>query len=490
MRSICVIDDDIPVNGSVEADGRECIGRYLLEKLLASNEWADLNLKELLCQLTTGEEWRPSAFVSPDIYLNAIDSGWPKPDIIVFDWEYKAATAEPGELLLEVLKKSFAPVFIYTGVDRNGEVEDRLAHPDLTAYFNRRVFLLKKEEGNSSQRLLQEATRLYAENFSFRVAAHLRRASADSVETILIALGACHIDFVREFLNEEETRDTDIKALIAEKIVAHVLDNISLFDELTRAGLDGEKAGSLLALIKAKFRDGISSIDAGTWNLPAQTGSQDLDALQKMWSYRLYHTPSDEVVRKGDIVRQKTTGSLFLVTTPDCQLGYLWKKNCGHLTLIPLWDIDKDAAKIKDMLEQSRDGAGVKKLFKDAKITSLTNLKPHPDGWFVLPYVNVQATRAFLLGFAKAAVAVKVPRNTTADHLDFIHWNSFERVATLSEPFATPIIEHSLSMMMGHGTPDYPASIKDDIENRVRKMGDTLYPSTGAGQAPAPRIER
>lgn len=477
MHNICVIDDDIPVNGVVEVDDRERISQGSLEKLLASNQWNDINLKALLSQLVGGDEWYASAFVSPDIYLNAIESGWPKPDVIVFDWEYRAATAEPGALLVELLERSFAPIFIYTGVDQHGDVEERLSQPDLKAYSSRRLFLLKKEEQRSSEELLRQASELYAGNFSFRVAARLRRALATSVETILITLGAYHIDFVKEFLNEQETRDTDIKSLIAEKLVAHVLDDKSLFTELTQAGLDNEKAEKLLTLVKSKFRDEIASLDAGAWSLPGQKGPEDMPSLRRIWSYRLYHTPSDKVVRKGDIVRKKRKGSLFLVTTPDCQLARFWWKNCGRLTLIPLWDIAGDRAEIKRALEQSRDGAAVKKMLKDAGPTSLTTLRSYPEGWFVLPYVDVQGTEAFLLGFAKAAVVVEVARGTNTDHLDYTRWRTYERVATLSEPFATPIIEQSLLALMGHGAPDYPEQIRKDIKDRLKDMRDNMYPA-------------
>ncbi|MBN1805980.1 MAG: hypothetical protein JW837_12080 [Sedimentisphaerales bacterium] len=484
MLNICVIDDRIPVNGEISIDDTVPICQSLLELIISKNTWDDSNVKELISKLLTDKDnWQTFAFTSPEIYLNALERDFPKPDIIVFDWEYAGGgTKESGELLLEILNSSFVIVYVYTGQTHKPQVEQRIALPDLNQYQNKRLYLLMKEDSDSPSTLLRQSKEIYDHNFSFKFGSELRKASRESIEEILVKLGEYDINFIKDFLSEPETKETDIKMLLAEKISTHVLEDKTLLDELITKGLlDKNNAENLLQLIKTKFRDEISSMDidfgSGSGSAP------DIKALKDLWSYRLYYRPSDNQVRKGDIIKNNE-GNYYLVVTPDCNLTMFWYKNFGFINLIPLWDIVSQSQEIKKMLCLARKDNKVKNLIKDAKVTSISNkINKFPDGCFLLPYVKDDNNILFLIGFSKAITSEPINPKTLASgetaekrekhSLDYGHWVKYQRISTISEPFATPIIQSAFDATLGIDTPDFNTHVQEDIKQQMQQIWPT-----------------
>jgi len=492
MLNICVIDDRIPVNGEISINDTVPICQSLLELIISKNTWGDSNIKELISKLLTDKDnWQTFAFTNPEIYLNALERDFPKPDIIVFDWEYAGGgTRESGELLLEILNSSFVIVYVYTGQTHKPQVEQRIDMPDLNQYQNKRLYLLMKEDSDSPSTLLRRSKEIYDHNFSFKFGSKLRKASRESIEEILVKLGEYDINFIKDFLSEPETKETDIKMLLAEKISTHILEDKTLLDELITKGLlDKNNAENLLQLIKTKFRDEISSMDIDFGS--GSGGAPDINALKDLWSYRIYYRPSDNQVRKGDIIKNNE-GNYYLVVTPDCNLTMFWHKNFGYINLIPLWDIVSQAQEIKKMLSITRNDngdGGVKTIIvKGAAPNSISeNLKQWPEGCFLLPYIKQDNNHLFLMGFSKAICSVLInpkslangdePKSRIKHSLDYGHWVDFKSIATISEPFLTPIIQKTFDTILGVGTPNFSEHIKNDLKAIFQQTHNTLWPT-------------
>ncbi|GAG31766.1 unnamed protein product, partial [marine sediment metagenome] len=246
----------------------------------------------------------------------------------------------------------------------------------------------------------------------FRFGKILRNSTSEAIENILARLGKNHIDFVKDFLAETETKETDIKALLAEKIATSILENEGVLEEIAQEdGMDKTKSQNLLDMIKSKFRDEIKSTDFDL--LGGETGSaDDTTSLTELWSYRLYYQPSDSVVRAGDIVRDTAANKSFLVVTPDCNLNMFWHKSFGYVNLIPLLEITAEGEKIKDYLSLTRNESGdhgVKKTIKNTRITSVCNSpNNYPGGCFVLPFVDSAGVSLSFIGFSCAITSIKI----------------------------------------------------------------------------------
>ncbi|MDT8413688.1 MAG: hypothetical protein RQ875_14590, partial [Vicingaceae bacterium] len=84
----------------------------------------------------------------------------------------------------------------------------------------------------------------------------------------------------------------------------------------------------------------------------SNAGIDNVKDLSKIWNYRLYHSPNDKFVRKGDILHKRNSETLFLVLTSDCHLQRFWKNNLGYITLIPMHPIENSdiTKRIKDYI--------------------------------------------------------------------------------------------------------------------------------------------
>jgi len=479
---ICVIDDSIPVTGNIEIDDTVCFNASILKLLLDKNTWDEQPVKDLIEELCTSEIWDISAFKHPNIYLKSLRNKNYKPDIIIFDWEYPIQT-DVSKDLLKILQSSFSLVFVYTHVDRREEVSREISREEFREY-RRRLTLIHKWDDNSLERLLKEAEEESENNFSFRFGKILRNSTSEAIENVLVELGKNHIDFVKAFLAETETKETDIKALLTEKIATSILENEGVLKELAQEdGMDKVKAQNLLSIIKSKFRDEIKSID---FNLLCGEidSTSDVKSLKELWSYRLYYHPSDDVVRTGDIIMNKDTDEYSLVVTPDCNLNRFWHKNLGYLNLIPLLEIDKHSENVKAHLDPTRKA---KDLIKDTRPSSISN-KPnrYPDGCFVLPFIKHEKGLLHFITISTAITNIKITRpasvsgreNLSKCSLTYDHLRNYMRIASLSEPFLTPLIQNSLNSIFAAGGPDFPEAIKAEINAEFVRLCDKLWPTT------------
>ena len=105
--SVCVIDNDIPASGAQAQElairDFELLNASNLQVLLQREAWGDEVLRKLIEKLLDQKDndgvtpkWEVYGFTNPSFYINAINNGFFRSDLLVFDWEYPGAQNTPG----------------------------------------------------------------------------------------------------------------------------------------------------------------------------------------------------------------------------------------------------------------------------------------------------------------------------------------------------------------------------------------------------------
>ena len=55
--------------------------------------------------------------------------------------------------------------------------------------------------------------------------------------------------------------------------------------------------------------------------------------------------------------------------------------------------------------------------------------------------------------------------------LKYSYWPDAKKICTVSEPFLTPIIQHTLGVIGGYGVPDYPEGMKAILKKILDEFG-------------------
>ncbi|GMU25600.1 hypothetical protein KJZ71_00390 [Patescibacteria group bacterium] len=454
--SVCIIDNDIPAAGTqAQASGikdSELLNASNLQLLLNQETWTDEVIKNLTQTLLDQKDtdgispkWEVFAFTNPSFYINTIDNGFFRSDLVVFDWEYPGAQAGSGtdseSILKEILDRTFCLVFIFSKADKKAEIEAILAKPEFQQYKERLEYLDKTVGGvDQTNTLLQKAEQMYANNFSFKFASTLRKKAVQSADKILSDMGKASLNDVKNHIVVGDGGKKDFVDFLTERF---------------RTSLAGKEIYDLV--------DEIPEPAAGT---PAP----DESLAAKVWSYRLYfhQQTGDEMVRRGDIV--KINGNYALVLSADCDLGYFWKKNLGIINTVALHEIDQTNSTLKDWLTLC-----VKPNKIPGKISSLLGrIGELSEGPFVLPFVPLNGGTKNFIAVPKDLVSTRITlpsgwssftdRQKKEDPMKYSYWSGAERLCTISEPFLTPVIQHVLNTMGGNGVPDYPEHMKDILK--------------------------
>lgn len=127
--SICIIDDDIPATGVEGIRDTELLNASNLQFLLKQEEkpWSDPIIKNLILTLL-GElnddgtsTWDVYGYTNPSFYLNTLENGTFRSDMVTFDWDYPGASsvASSESLLKEILDKTFSLVLFFLKPTKN-----------------------------------------------------------------------------------------------------------------------------------------------------------------------------------------------------------------------------------------------------------------------------------------------------------------------------------------------------------------------------------
>lgn len=445
--SLCIIDDNIPANAGA-IDDTAMLNSVNLQQLVKSEiKWEEKVLKDFVAAiLKKNDLWSVSAFTSPDIYMNYFEEELYRPDVVIFDWEIAGLEGSVDSKLLEILKKSFAIVRIYSGKDNDERIERTIDEDAFKPYKNR-VSIIHKEDKDSVTKLICDIDNVSKNNFSFKFGYELRSKTITAIDYVLVELGKTSIDEVVWFFGETDKKG---RKVLSPNELVEILVNKIKNDLITAAYIE----------------------------LPPSTTKPTTDdkILKRLWSYRLFYRPSDKTVRKGDIIKKQGQGNdtLYMVISSDCHLNKFWKKNMGYLALVPLHKMGAKHQNLKEKLSLHSKDSELKKI-KPSSITNTNVL----DGPTVIPLVEIEVEKYenYLL-IPKEIFSTNIPfpakegdykrvLSLSYDHIKEYEGN--DRIA-VSEPFLTPLIQHVMSNIAGYGVPDYPEELKTIIQSNFDEM--------------------
>lgn len=444
-HSICLIDDKIPLTDDkvkpfIKNPNRK-INSSEIDFVLDTvppEEWGEKELNTLLWELRKEQDYKLSVFLNPEFFFNhnEYEEDY-RPQIIILDWDFGLPDST-AKYLTDLLEFSFSLIFIYTGKDNKHSIEALINTTEFNKYKSR-VFVFHKDENGSVEELKKQIDESEKNNFSFSFGQKLRESTLLATDKILIDLGKITVNQLGHYLKIMEGRTRDFIDFLTER-----------------------------------FRATISSGEyTGLENLQLEEGNSDDDVARAIWRYRLYNKPpeSDNRVLRGDIIT--LNGTYCLVISADCDLSRFWHKSYGFMNVIPLHPLKKSNDQLKNRFLLTRKKANVN--FKHSSLTTTPN--GLATGSFILPFMEINGENFSFYGFPKEikSISIVTPEDLdTTDkkssaHLKYLHLpNGAKRVANLSEPFLTPLIEHIFSSLAGYGVPDYPESIsKLIIENSM-----------------------
>jgi hypothetical protein len=476
--SVCIIDNDLPASGQeAQALGITDIGLLNasnLQLLIQKEAWQDQVIKNLTATLLGQKEadgvspkWDVFGFTHPSFYINAINDGFFRSDLVIFDWEYpgaqNAAATNSESILKEILDRTFCLIFIFSKADKKEEIEAILAKPEFQEYKERVQYLDKAVENvDQTNALLQKADEMYANNFSFKFASALRRRSVQCADQILSDMGKASLNDVKNLLLVGEGGKKDLVDFLAERF---------------RTSLAGPNVYDLVDEIP---------------EAAANAAPADASLVAKIWSYRLYfhQETGDDLVRRGDIVQVKD--KLLLVMSADCDLGYFWKKNLGIINAVALHELSQTNATLKELLTLC---VKPEALSKPAISSLLGQVGELSEGPFVLPFVPLDGELKNFIAIPKDLDSIRIStpapwatfthRQKKTHPMKYAYWPDAKRICTVSEPFLTPVIQHVLATMGGIGVPDYPEHMKDILKKLLDDF--SAAPAAAIAVAPAAR---
>lgn len=473
---IYVCDDALPLLAEELIKTEDLLNDSAVRNILGKPKytWDEPAVRNLLDKIVANPRWRILVARNPEMLKRHFESSLDKPDLLVFDWDYAGLTTPTADYLFDLLKQTYCLVRIYTHVDKIELINDVL-NSEKFKPFKSRCSISEKAKIDA-EALLADVQKQYGSNFSYQFGSRLRKSALGSLEEILVSLGKLPVDQVMAVLNAPETKEADFKEIIIEKMRNHLREDKSLLAFLEDKKIEPTNAQELIDLIAEKLRNDLNSADIQLigpkppGNLPNDAGVAE--TAKELWSYRLYHHPSDNGVRRGDIVKRKADDSYFVVISADCDLHRLWRKNYGYVNLVPLFQLKKDDAALADRFKLAKMSAT--SVFKPNSLTDKTG--DFSEGTLLLPFVPVANARFNFLAFPKEIFNISLEPPKTADTVDKIRncslsydmFTDYGRICTLSEPFLTPFIHTLVQVLSGLGVPDYPPPVKNIINESSR----------------------
>lgn len=452
-RKICIIDDSLPTSDYPDfIDETELLNQSILKYLCHHHEsWPEVPLKELLLEIFKNhDDWTISGFLNPDFYFNHVEEEIYSPEVIIFDWDYATTSVATEEHLLNILKSTYSVIGIYTGADKKKEIEDILAHTDFQPYLETRIRMVEKGATDSVAKILDEVNSRFESHFSFKLGQELKFNAVRALDSILADIGGMSFDeFIWTFGHQSEENERSITV------------------------------NEFIEILSEKFRNNLANADWSETSFESsEPANVNEELVRKLWSYRLYRVPSDDLVRVGDIISKvdNSQDEKYLVVSSDCHMNQLWKKNFGSLTLIPLFANTKTSGTFQERLLLAKGRSDVR---KKVKATSITNLNGFDSLTLItsIPSENEKGELEFTdyVAFPRSVISINIPKPTgledyqvRAQALRYSHIEGYSGVGrlTLNEPFRSPLIQYCINAVTGYGAPDYPKELQTSIENR------------------------
>lgn len=449
LFSICVIDDKIPAEKNETLTDIKRLNSSNLSLLMKNDgDWEEAPLLELIRSLLKLESWTVDAFKHPEFYIKSLDDEFYRPDVIIYDWDFGGTGDSPETYLKNIIEKTFNLVSIYSGAEMIDEITKIV--DDKFSEHKSRIKIIDKTTADSYKEVINFAESMQKENFSSKFGRELRKTTLNALESILVELGKIPLEQALKLLCSDEQEgfnEEDLKELIKEKL------QIDLGDI------------------------NFSEVCAATTGI---TPDAEKEIAKKLWSYRLYYQPSDNKVRKGDIVVENSSTDyavLLLVISADCDLSRVWNKNLGQINVIKLYSLQDKKDYVKELGQLTRNNDDLKKI----TITSFVNpVKTMGGDLLYMPFIQIDGTFNDYIAFPKEIHSVQIympedikliaEKRKRDKPLLYSYWNDYRRIATISEPFLTPTVAHILSSIAGYGTPDYPPLIKETLAKNFKEI--------------------
>lgn len=433
-RTLCVIDDKIPVSQYPEYfKDTNVISESVLSFLLKADNtvWDDDVVKKLFDSLLKeSDDWNICAFTSPHFYNNYVSDTIYSPDVIIYDWDYNSIPDDSETCLLDILKKSFTLIFIFTGSDKIDEIKTIIKKKAFKPFCDR-LILIDKNGKNSVNKVFTQFRKQKESNFSLQYGHDFLYRSNCIINRILSEISQLRIEDYIASIGDGTLRDG--------KYIASDYNFVDAF--LPRY------KNALYENTEKEF-------------LIKKTKEAPIKQVRRIWSYRLYNCSKkeDELVSMGDII--KKGNRYFIVLASDCHMHRFWKKNGGHLPTVPI-------VKVKSKLAKDQYKLMVK---GDLNETSVSNCN-YP--LTILPAVPINSTQMcdfLVLPKGVKSIMIKKPSNVSADcSLKYSHIPEFEKIASIQDPFKSPLLQFIMDNITGYGCPDFAESLKADLKTIVSK---------------------
>jgi hypothetical protein len=444
--NLCIIDDKIPVdqfNDRIEVVDTGIIEENILTNYLkfgASEMWGDSNLYNLVKSLRVqGDiDLTLSAFKTHSFYFNYIDENLFSPDIIIFDWDVGASEMTSEESLKKILEGTYCLVAIYTEADRQEEIKSMI-EGDNFKQFKYRLFLVDKNKSDSAAIVIDEL-KGHLDDFSFNYGREFKHCINTAINTTFCRIGCLSFS---QFVN-----------IFGDQII-----------EKNNLGQDEKKSAmssvDFIEIMNDHIKTQLLSLNT-IKPIKTPIAVPDENVEKQLWHFRMFHTPKDNLVRKGDIVFDNTKNKYFMVVSSDCHLTSFWSKNLGFLTIVPLYKCDdiELVARIKEYIQADS--------IRQFKISSLTNPQ-RINCITIIPALD--GLDDYILS-PKEIESIKVERPVGRKVLFYDDLPSLDakKRYRLNEPFLGALIEYILRNITDIGTPDYSKNIQETLRQEIKNM--------------------
>lgn len=431
-HTICCIDDKIPASSfPAYFDETKILDGQVINYLLnaADTEWEDSVVKELFTRLLKDEknEWSVTAFTAPSFYENYNSEVVFSPDVIVFDWDYNnVGGSDSSESLLKILQNSYSIVFILSGADNIDAIKQVLDDVPFKRFSNR-FEVIPKEPGASVDSILRSFKVREESLFTYGYGFDIVRKSNKAINSILSDLSTLSVQGLVSSIGERD----------AQGYVATSEDFID-------------------AMIP-RFRRAMFGIEQKSFHVKQADANAGIDEIKDVWRYRLYDDTNSEMVSMGDIVHCETEDKYFIVFSSDCHMRDFWRKNGGYVSLIPL--LRADEQKTKELVKRISP--------KSLTISSLTNCQ---GPFTILPAVPIKGSPVDFVAFPKGITSISIDKldKNQENILKYPVWPGFTKVASLLDPFKSPLLQFLLDKITGYGCPDFHQDLQTYIANAVK----------------------
>lgn len=444
MQRVWVVDDAIPVHLLYKE--REALrhDRDLVNTLLDerhASQWPDGadDPVRLLCREVCEGYEQCIFFTSPDHAVRALEDGAAPPHVIVYDWEYQSPV-DNNKTIGKLLSDTFSYLQVYTHL--SAKVVDAELEPLRVLHGKRLLPALTKSAVNPES-LKQIVTKAWKGTIAGDLADSVRATTISAIEHALIDMGSVP------------------KAALG-------------------AIAEG-KSDNLIQMIVSRIREelGVAEVDALAEMVKSSDLPQSSDGVRRLMSLWYYWFPTDDRVRRGDII--SVGGKFGLVVTPACDLAKFKKKTGRRLTWIELEPLESPSAALHD-------------LDLDTCAPSLTG-KYGNAGENVVILPNAPASFGSRAVLADFVLMCHAWHNAvfTSDIVGPLRYGQVEltRLCTVAEPFATAVISRAQSVISSPAPPNFPVAEVTRIASAIKatRTPAKAAPKVGEEAKQAPRAE-